>query len=98
VRELVVYPEAMRRNLDALHGLIYSQRVLHLLIERGMMRERAYEIVQRNSLRSWEEGVHLRELLANDPESPLDDEALREAFDPSWYLRHVDEIFGRFGL
>jgi adenylosuccinate lyase len=98
VRELLVYPEAMRRNLGALHGLIYSQRVLHLLIESGMMRERAYEIVQRNSLRSWEEGVHLRELLANDPENPLDAGALREAFDPSWYLRHIDEIFGRFGL
>jgi adenylosuccinate lyase len=98
VRDLVVYPEAMRRNLDALHGLVYSQRVLHLLIERGMMREQAYEIVQRNSLRSWEEGVHLRDLLAADPDSPLDGAALEEAFDPAWYLRHVDEIFGRFGL
>jgi adenylosuccinate lyase len=98
IRELVVYPEAMRRNLDALQGLVYSQRVLHLLIERGMMREQAYEIVQRNSLLSWEEGRHLRELLAADPENTLDDGALREAFDPAWYLRHVDEIYSRFGL
>lgn len=98
VRDLVVYPEAMLHNLDALHGLIYSQRVLHLLIERGMMREQAYEIVQRNSLRSWEEGVHLRELLAGDPESTLAEEELAAAFDPGWYLRHVDEIYARFGL
>lgn len=98
IRELVVYPEQMRRNLDALHGLIYSQRVLHLLIDAGLMREKAYEIVQRNSLRSWEEGTHLRELLAGDAENPLDDEALEAAFDPGWYLRHVDEIYARFGF
>ena len=98
VAELVVYPESMRRNLDALHGLVYSQRVLHLLVERGLMREQAYEIVQRNSLRSWEEGVHLRELLAADGDNPLDEAELAAAFDPAWYLRHVDEIYERFGL
>jgi adenylosuccinate lyase len=98
VRELVVYPEAMLRNLEALHGLVYSQRVLHLLIERGMMREQAYEIVQRNSLQSWERGEHLRELLAADPAVPLSSDELRAAFDPGWYLRHVDEIYRRFGL
>ena len=98
VRDLVIYPEVMRRNLESLHGLVYSQRVLHLLVERGMMREQAYEIVQRNSLRSWEEGAHLRVLLAGDPENPLSDHELGEAFDPGWYLRHVDEIYERFGL
>ncbi|MEX2535471.1 MAG: adenylosuccinate lyase [Trueperaceae bacterium] len=98
VRELVIYPQAMRRNLDALNGLVYSQRVLHLLVERGLMREQAYEIVQRNSLRSWEEGVHLRELLAADQDNPLTSTKLDEAFDPAWYLRHVDEIYQRFGL
>ena len=98
VRGLVIYPEAMRENLDALKGLIYSQRVLHLLVERGLMREEAYEIVQRNSLRSWEEGVHLRELLEGDPGNPLRGEELAEAFDPAWYLRHVDEIYARFGF
>lgn len=98
LRDLVVYPAAMRRNLDALNGLVYSQRVLHLLIEAGLMREQAYDIVQRNALLSWEEGTHLRELLAGDPDNPLDRRALEEAFDPAWYLRHVDAIFERFGL
>ena len=98
VRELVIYPDAMLRNLDALNGLVYSQRVLHLLVERGLMREQAYEIVQRNSLRSWEEGVHLRLLLEADPQNPLRGEALEEAFDPAWYLRHVDGIYARFGF
>ncbi|HEX7004196.1 MAG TPA: adenylosuccinate lyase [Trueperaceae bacterium] len=98
VTDLVVYPEAMRRNLEALNGLVYSQRVLHMLVEHGMMREQAYEIVQRNSLRSWEEGTHLRELLARDPDNPLSAQELAAAFDPAWYLRHVDDIYGRFGL
>ncbi len=95
---LVVRPEAMRRNLDALHGLVYSQRVLHLLIDAGMTREAAYEVVQRNSLESWERGVHLRDLLARDPDNRLDEATLRGAFEPAWYLRHVDAIYARFGL
>ncbi len=98
VEALVVYPDNMQRNLNALHGLVYSQRVLHLLIDKGMMREAAYELVQRSSLKSWEDEVPLYGLLHADPESPLTEDELREAFDPAWYLRHVDEIYARFGL
>lgn len=98
VRELVVYPENMQKNLDSLHGLIYSQRVLHMLIDKGMMREAAYDIVQRNSLKSWETGTHLKTLIEQDSENLLSSEALNEAFQPDWYLRHVDEIYKRFGL
>lgn len=98
VRDLVVYPDAMAANMDALHGLIYSQRVLHKLIEVGMMRETAYEVVQRASLTTWETGEHLRDVLARDPENPLGAEVLAEAFDPAWYLRNVDTIYERFGL
>ncbi len=98
LRDLVVYPERMRENLDALHGLVYSQRVLHALIEAGMMREQAYEVVQRTSLASWESGRHLRDVLAEDPACTLAPAALEAAFDPAWYLRHVDAIFARFGL
>jgi adenylosuccinate lyase len=98
VRELVVYPEAMQKNLEALHSLIYSQRVLHKLIDAGMTRENAYEVVQRCSLAAWESGEQLREVVAADPENTLSDDALAEAFDPAWYLRHVDTIYARFGL
>lgn len=98
VRELVVYPEAMQKNLDALHGLIYSQRVLHQLIDTGMTREGAYEVVQRCSLASWASGEHLRAVLAADPDNPLSEQVLEEAFDPAWYLRHVDAVYARFGL
>ena len=98
VENLVIYPQNMQRNLDALRGLIYSQRVLHLLIDKGMMREAAYELVQRNSLKSWEDEVPLHDLLHADAESPLTEDELAEAFDPAWYLRHVDDIYARFGL
>ena len=98
VEALVVYPENIQRNLNALHGLVYSQRVLHLLIDKGMMREAAYELVQRNSLKSWEDEVPLYNLLHADPQSPLTEDELKDVFDPAWYLRHVDDIYARFGL
>ena len=98
VENLVVYPETMLKNLDALHGLVYSQRVLHLLIDKGLMREAAYDIVQRNSLQSWETQTPLKTLLHADPGSPLTEDELAEAFDVGWYLRYVDDIYIRFGL
>ena len=98
VNELMVYPETMLENMDALNGLIYSQRVLHKLIDSGLMRESAYDIVQRASLTTWETGEHLREVLAKDPDNTLSAEQLGDAFNPAWYLRQVDAIYGRFGL
>jgi len=98
VRELVVYPDAMQKNLDALHGLIYSQRVLHKLLGTGMTREGAYEVVQRCSLAAWASGENLRDVVAADPGNTLPQTELAEAFDPAWYLRHIDTIYARFGL
>ncbi len=96
LEDLVVDEARMLANLDALNGLVYSQRVLHLLIDRGLSREAAYEVVQRNSLACWESGRHLRDLLAADAACPLGADALSEAFDPSWYLRNVDAIYARW--
>lgn len=99
LRDLVVFPDRMLKNLNDLGGLVFSQRVLHALIdEKGMSREDAYTIVQRNALRSWETGEGLRDLLAADPENPLSAADLDTAFDLGWYLRHVDDIYARFGL
>ncbi|MBS3967101.1 MAG: adenylosuccinate lyase [Truepera sp.] len=98
IEGLVVYPEAMRQNLDTLHGLVYSQRVLHKLINKELTREAAYELVQRCSLTAWETGEHLKTLVRSDAENLLSDTELDEAFDPAWYLRFVDEIYARFGL
>jgi adenylosuccinate lyase len=98
LRDLIVRPERMLENMEALHGLVYSQRVLHALIEHGMMREDAYEVVQRASLLCWESKAHLRDVLAQDADCPLSEAELAAAFDPAWYLRHVDAIYARFGL
>ena len=98
LKDLVVFPERMLYNMNALGGLIFSQRVLHKLIDTGMLRETAYAIVQRNSLESWESGVPLRELLEKDSEMPLSSEQLDAAFNLDWYLREVDAIYARFGL
>ncbi len=98
LENLVVFPERMLGNLNALNGLVFSQRVLHQLIEAGLTREGAYEIVQRHSLRSWESGEGLRELLEDDPEVPLTGKQLDAAFDLNWYLREVDAVYARFGM
>lgn len=96
--DLVVYEDRVARNLDALHGLVFSQRVLHQLIEAGLSRERAYEVVQRNSLACLDGGGHLKSLIAADQENVLSPAQLDEAFDAAWFLRHVDVIYQRFGL
>ena len=98
VQRLMVFPERMASNLDLLGGLPFSQRVLHKLVEAGLMREEAYQVVQRNSLESWDTGAPLRDLLAVDSDCPLGEAELSEAFDVGWHLRFVDELFERFSL
>jgi adenylosuccinate lyase len=63
-----------------------------------MSREEAYDVVQENSLRCWDEGVPLRDLIEADPRNPLSPAELAEAFSEEWYLRNIDAIFERFGL
>jgi adenylosuccinate lyase len=94
---LVVDPERMRRNLDASHGLVFSQRVLLALVETGVSRDEAYGLVQRNALAAWDEERDFRALVSSDPEirSRLDESALAEAFDLGVALRHVDVLFER---
>lgn len=95
---LVVYGDNIERNLDLTRGLVYSQRVLGFLIESGMDRTTAYNVVQRNALRSWEQGADFRGLLEADPECIVKGEQLGKAFDSGYFLRHVDTIYARFGL
>jgi adenylosuccinate lyase len=94
---LVVRPERMRRNLDASHGLFFSQRLLLALVESGLERARAYELVQRAAMRAWEEEQDFAELVRADSElsSALDPAALEEVFDLDAYTRHVDVVFER---
>jgi adenylosuccinate lyase len=95
---LVVHEQNIEKNLELTRGLVYSQRVLGFLIEAGMERTAAYEVVQRNALKSWEEGVEFRDLLEADPACSVKGAALAEAFDPSYFLRFVDDIYQRFGF
>ncbi|HEX6101795.1 MAG TPA: lyase family protein, partial [Alphaproteobacteria bacterium] len=97
VERLVVYPEAMQRNLDRLGGLVHSQRVLLALTQAGMSREEAYRAVQRNAMRVWEGGGDFQALLAADPEvaKHLTPEKLAAFFDLGYHTKHVDTIFRR---
>ena len=97
---LRVYPERMRQNLDSTRGVVLSQRVLLALIEKGLSRERAYEIVQGCSMRSWDEEADFRQLLRDEPEvtAQLPSAELEKLFDYAYYTRYVDETFQRAGL
>jgi adenylosuccinate lyase len=97
VDRLVVYPGAMRANLERLGGLHNSQRVLLALTQAGMSREAAYEAVQRNAMRAWDGQGRFVDLLAADPEVArlLSRETLAAQFDDAYHLKHVDAIFRR---
>jgi adenylosuccinate lyase len=94
---LLVYPERMRQNMEITKGLIYSQAVLLALTRAGMAREDAYDIIQRNAMRTWAGEGGFRELLAADPEltAALPAGELDKCFDSSSFLRQVDVIFRR---
>jgi adenylosuccinate lyase len=97
VANLVVYPENMLRNMDRFRGLVHSQRVLLALTQKGVSREDAYALVQRNAMKVWQEGKDfLAELMADaEVRAALSEAELREKFDLGHHLRHVDTIFGR---
>lgn len=100
VKNLTVYPENMKRNMTKTYGLIYSQRVLLSLIDKGMVREEAYDLVQPKAMEAWERGVQFRELIENEPRitSVLTPEEIDDCFDYKHHLKHVDTIFSRIGL
>jgi adenylosuccinate lyase len=94
VEGLVVLPERMRANLDASHGLFFSQRVLLALVESGLQRDEAYRLVQEHALRAWDEGLDFRGLVEADERvaGRLDAAAV---FDLHAYTRHADTVFDR---
>ncbi len=100
IQGLLVYPEKMRENLDITKGLVFSQRVLLVLIDKGLSRPKAYSLVQRNAMRAWKEKVPFFDLLAADTEVTkcLAKDELKKIFDYGYFLKHVDEIFDRLKL
>jgi len=100
MKGLEVYPERMRENVELTQGLVFSQRLLLALIEKGLSREKAYRIVQASSMRAWKERCPLRGLLEADPEvsGRLSAAELDAIFDYSQYTKYVDHSFKRVGL
>jgi len=97
LKTLLVYPTRMKQNLELTGGLIYSQRLLLALVERGAERKAAYEAVQRNAMEAWKGGAGFQELVSKDPlvSKYLSPSQIQACFDPTYYLRHVDQIFKR---
>jgi adenylosuccinate lyase len=100
MKGLQVYPENMKKNLEITKGLIFSQRVLLALVDAGLVRKQAYEIVQRNAMKAWAKRADFFELLNSDPDltKVISTRQLKSLFDYDYYLKHVDEIFYRLGL
>ena len=100
VKNLTVFPENMKRNMDRTQGLIYSQRVLLALIDTGMTREEAYDLVQPKAMEAWEKQVPFRGLVEAEEAitSRLSAEMIEDCFDYNYHLKGVDTIFERLGL
>lgn len=100
IDRLIVYPENMKRNIDKTFGLIYSQRVMLTLINKGMVREEAYDIVQPKAMESWETQTPFRTLVEQDEKitNLLSADELDECFDEKHHLNQVDTIFRRAGI
>jgi adenylosuccinate lyase len=94
---IVVHPENMKKNLELTKGLIFSQQVMLLLMKKGLERQKAYDMVQRDALRVWDEGIDFKSLVLQDKEisSYLSPEEIEEVFDLRYHLRYVDHIFER---
>ena len=100
VKDLHVYPDNMRRNIELSQGLTSSQRILLNLIDKGLSREQAYDLVQRNAMESWQQQKPFQHTLEKDPDimkyfTPVE---LAAFFDDAYHLKHVDTIFKRVGL
>ena len=97
LNNLIVYPERMRQNLESLRGLVFSGQVLLELAKRGLSREEAYRIVQRNAMAAWNGKEDFKSLLEKDPDikGRLSTEELNETFDYQSQMRQVDTIFQR---
>jgi adenylosuccinate lyase len=97
IRNLVVYPENMLKNLNQMKGLVFSQKILLDLTQSGVSREDAYRLVQKNAMKVWEEGKDFQTELLADSEvvGALGEDKIRESFDLNYHLKHVGTIFKR---
>lgn len=100
VKNLTVFPENMKRNMQRTYNVPFSGRVLTKLIDKGLSREKAYDTVQPRAMQAWEEQRDFREIIEETEEitSLLSPEEIADAFNPSWHLKNVDTIFKQVGL
>lgn len=100
IEKLMVYPENMLENMEKTHGLVFSQRLLLMLIDKGLNRENAYDTVQPLAMKAWEEKRDFQELVKSDQtiRENLSESEITQAFDLAHHTRRVDEIFSRAGL
>ncbi len=100
VRNLTVYPQNMRRNMDKTYGLIHSQQVLLALIKKGMARETAYDLVQNLAMEAWDKSKAFRELVLAESQihELLTEDEIEDCFNPMYHLQQIDYIFERVGL
>ena len=100
VDKLLVYPDAMLHNMNRTGGLIYSQRILLAIVDKGVWREDAYKWVQRYAMKRWLDGEDFKTNVEKDPDirKYLSQDEIENCFDYEYFLRNVDRIFERFGL
>ena len=100
IKGLQVFPQRMKKNMELTKGLVFSQRVMLALIDKGLSRQKAYELVQRNAMKSWKENKSFLTMLKADAEVAeiLPQPELEPLFDYQYFLRHVNEVFERLGL
>lgn len=100
IGNLMVYPENMIENMEKTHGLVFSQRLLLMLIDKGLSREKSYDTVQPLAMKAWEEKMPFRDLVEKDDviSATLTPEEIEGAFDLNHHTRRVNEIFNRVGL
>ena len=100
IKNLNVYEDRMLENIELTKGLLFSQRAMLLLIERGLRRDKAYKIVQENSMKTWDQGQNFRELICKDirVREVLSEEDLANLFSYNDYTKYIDEIFAKANL
>ena len=100
IKDLRIYEDRMIENMELTRGLLFSQRTMLLLVEKGLTREEAYKIVQENSMKTWDDGLDFRELITNDGRVTdiVSEQELSELFDYSHYTKYVDDIFEKASL
>tara|TARA_B100000700_G_scaffold325982_1_gene436235 strand:- start:27451 stop:28740 length:1290 start_codon:yes stop_codon:yes gene_type:complete len=100
IEDLVIHEDRMLENMELTRGLLFSQRIMLLLVEKGISRENAYKIVQENSMKTWDEGNDFRALISNDDrvKKVLNNAEIKEIFDYSNYTKYIDDIYKKAGL